>query len=72
MLSINLFTVSEARANLSRILKLAAAGEEVVIVNKENTKRFRISLVRPRTPARHIENEAPKTSKPATIRAAEH
>jgi antitoxin (DNA-binding transcriptional repressor) of toxin-antitoxin stability system len=72
MLSINLFTASEARANLSRILKLAAAGEEVVIVNKENTQRFRISLVKPRTRSRHIENEAAKTGKPASIPASEH
>ena len=72
MLNINLFTVGEARANLSRILTLAAAGEEVVIVNKENTKRFRISLVRARTPARHSKNEAPKTGKPATTPASEH
>ena len=46
MLSINPFTVSEARANLLRLLKLAAAGEAVVIVNQEAGQRFSISPFR--------------------------
>ena len=38
MLSVSIFTATEARAHLSKILNLAAAGEEVIIIHKEMVK----------------------------------
>ena len=60
MLSINLFTVSEARANLFRLLKLAAAGEAVVIVNQETGQRFSVSLFRDGKRSGRSDKQPPK------------
>ena len=40
------FTITEARAQFSRLLKQVESGEEVVISNKERTHNFRITPVR--------------------------
>ena len=60
MLSINLFTVSEARANLFRLLKLAATGEAVVIVNQETGQRFSVSPYGESKGSRKSGKKAPK------------
>ncbi len=46
MLSLKVFFVSEARAQLFKLLKMVEQGEDVVVVNKENNAKFKISLLK--------------------------
>lgn len=39
-----IFNASEARANLFKIFRLVAKGEEVVIINKDTDQKFKVSL----------------------------
>ena len=43
MLSVNIFTATEARAQLSKLLDLVATGEEVIIIHKETGQKFIIT-----------------------------
>lgn len=45
MISLKMFFVSEARANLFKLLKMVEGGEDVVIVNKDTSQKFRLSLI---------------------------
>jgi hypothetical protein len=45
MISLKVLYAAEARAHFFKILKMAATGEEVIIVNKETNQRFKISLL---------------------------
>jgi hypothetical protein len=40
----NIFTVGQARAKLHKLLKMAAIGDHVVIVNKKSAQKFEITL----------------------------
>lgn len=51
MISLKMFFVSEARANLFKLLKMVANGEDVVIVNKDSSQKFRLSLIEEETQA---------------------
>ncbi|MBV9481678.1 MAG: hypothetical protein JO249_13135 [Acidobacteria bacterium] len=44
MKSIHILSVSEAQKLLPKIMQLVAAGEDVVIVNRRNMKKFRVTL----------------------------
>ena len=43
MKSINLFSVSEARAQFWKILILVSAGEDVVTINRRKKRKFQIT-----------------------------
>lgn len=45
MISLKMFFASEARANLFKLLKMVESGEDVVIVNKDTSQKFRLSLI---------------------------
>lgn len=45
MISLKMFFASEARANLFKLLKMVEGGEDVVIVNKDTSQKFRLSLI---------------------------
>jgi hypothetical protein len=45
MISLKILNATEARAHFFKILKMAASGEDVIIVNKETSQRFKISLL---------------------------
>jgi antitoxin (DNA-binding transcriptional repressor) of toxin-antitoxin stability system len=44
MLSVNIFSATEARAQLSKLLDLVARGEEVIIIHKETGQKFIATL----------------------------
>ena len=44
MRAINVYSVGEARANLNKLLKMAACGDRVVVVNKKSVQKFEIKL----------------------------
>ena len=50
MLSVNIFTATEARAQLSKLLDLVAAGEEVIIIYKETRQKFIATLFKENHP----------------------
>jgi antitoxin (DNA-binding transcriptional repressor) of toxin-antitoxin stability system len=58
MLSVNIFTATEARAQLSKLLDLVATGEEVIIFHKESGQKFIITLFKsklsPKRNRKHI------------------
>lgn len=45
MISLKMFYASEARAQLYKLLKMVASGEDVIILNKESNQKFKVSLV---------------------------
>ena len=45
MISLKMFFASEARANLFKLLKMVENGEEVIIVNKDTSQKFKLSLM---------------------------
>ena len=44
MKSINILSVSEAQKLFPKIIQLVAAGEDVIIVNRRNKKKFQVAL----------------------------
>lgn len=45
MISLKMFFASEARASLFKLLKMVEGGDDVVILNRETNRKFRLSLV---------------------------
>jgi hypothetical protein len=52
MKSINILSVSEARAQLPKIIQLVATGEDVVIVNRRNKQKFQMTCFERKLPTR--------------------
>lgn len=45
MKTIRMFSVTEARDQLHRLLKMAIGGENVMIINNANNQKFQIKIV---------------------------
>lgn len=45
MISFKMFYAAEARAQLYKLLKMVASGEDVIILNKESQQKFKVSLI---------------------------